>query len=42
MNSELDLKDMELFVSEHLGHICIGQVSESFNPKLAASYNVIS
>jgi hypothetical protein len=42
MISELDLKGMELFVSEHLGRVCIGQVSESFNPKPAAWYSVIS
>jgi hypothetical protein len=42
MISELGLKDTELFVSKHLGPICVGQVSESFNPKPAAWYSVIS
>lgn len=42
MISELGLKHKELFVSKHLGPICIGQVSESFNPKPATWYSVIS
>jgi len=42
MISELGLKYMELFVSKHLGPVCIGQVYESFNPKPATWYSVIS